>query len=266
MRNSLSVTALVLIPVFFLLADDFSWEKSILRHIMKIRDRTNVREKLIELGYTSERSYENFRIRQLILICLLLSTELIASVVINLSALSLVLLGLLSVFSVVLFTEQSLSNELKIHRESIESDFPAIIEALTLALSAGESPLTSMRRISARGQGALVKEFSKVIESVTEGNPFASALDSMGRRIQSITIRRFVDSVVIAITRGAPLIDVLHSHAREARDGQRNQVLAAAAKAELSMMIPVVFLILPISILFALWPSLSNLNLFAQNQ
>jgi tight adherence protein C len=28
------------------------------------------------------------------------------------------------------------------------------------------------------------------------------------------------------------------------------------------MMIPVVFLILPISILFALWPSLSNLNLF----
>jgi tight adherence protein C len=29
------------------------------------------------------------------------------------------------------------------------------------------------------------------------------------------------------------------------------------------MMIPVVFLILPISILFALWPSLSTLNLFA---
>ena len=31
----------------------------------------------------------------------------------------------------------------------------------------------------------------------------------------------------------------------------------------ISMMIPVVFLILPISILFALWPSLANLNLFA---
>jgi tight adherence protein C len=30
-------------------------------------------------------------------------------------------------------------------------------------------------------------------------------------------------------------------------------------------MIPVVFLILPISIVFALWPSLANLNLFAQN-
>jgi tight adherence protein C len=37
----------------------------------------------------------------------------------------------------------------------------------------------------------------------------------------------------------------------------------AAGKAEVAMMIPVVFLILPISILFALWPSLTNLNLFA---
>jgi len=40
-------------------------------------------------------------------------------------------------------------------------------------------------------------------------------------------------------------------------------IMNAAGKAEISMMIPVVFLILPISILFALWPSLTNLNLFA---
>jgi tight adherence protein C len=39
--------------------------------------------------------------------------------------------------------------------------------------------------------------------------------------------------------------------------------MGAAAKAEISMMVPVVFLILPISILFALWPSLANLNLIA---
>jgi len=54
----------------------------------------------------------------------------------------------------------------------------------------------------------------------------------------------------------------LTRHASEARSVQRNRVLSAAGKAEISMMIPVVFLILPISILFALWPSLANLNLF----
>ena len=63
--------------------------------------------------------------------------------------------------------------------------------------------------------------------------------------------------------RGAPLIDVLSRHASEARSLQRNLLMDKAGKAEISMMIPVVFLILPISILFALYPSMTHLNLFA---
>ena len=264
MRNSLSITALILIPAFILIADDVSWEKLSLRYIGKIGDRTDARSKFIELGYPDNRSYENFRYRQLILIFLAISIELLASVFLGFSIAIFLVIGGFFTTSIIMLTEKHLSRELNLYRDSIESDFPTIVEALTLSLSAGESPLVSMQRISIRGHGALIKEFSKVIDAVTEGESFASALDSMGRRVKSVAVRRFVDSVVIAITRGAPLIDVLHSHAREARDFQRNRVLSAASKAELSMMIPVVFLILPISILFALWPSLSNLNLFAQ--
>jgi tight adherence protein C len=134
---------------------------------------------------------------------------------------------------------------------------------MTLALSAGESPLTVLKRISDRGSGPLTREFEWTISQVAQGTPFNQALDQMSRRVNSIAVRRFVDAIVIAISRGAPLIDVLHSHAKEARDFQRNQILSAAGKSEIAMMIPVVFLILPISILFALWPSLSTLNLFA---
>ena len=265
MANSELIAALLLIPAFILISDDISWERLSLNCIHKIGDRTNVKKKLEELGYSSERSYENFRYRQIILIFLLLSLELAISILLSFSLISFLAMAAMSIFLILYLTEQSLNRELKRYRESIESDFPVIVEALTLSLSAGESPLTAMQRISSRGQGALVLEFSKVISSVTEGEPFASALDCMGRRVRSMAVRRFVDSIVIAITRGAPLIDVLHSHAREAQDFQRNQVLSAASKAELSMMIPVVFLILPISIVFALWPSLANLNLFAQN-
>lgn len=264
MRNSLLITALILIPTFLLLVEDISWEKMSLGYIDKIGDRTNARSKLEELGFASERNYENFRYRQLILIFLALSIELMLTIFLDISLASLVLLALFSLFAIIYLTETHLNRELKSYRESIDADFPSIVEALTLALSAGESPLTSMQRIAARGTGALSSEFGQVISAVTDGVPFATALDSMGRRMSSVAVRRFVDSVVIAITRGAPLIEVLHSHAQESRDYQRNRVLSAASKAELSMMIPVVFLILPISILFALWPSLSNLNLFAQ--
>lgn len=264
MRNSLLITLLILIPVFLLIVEEISWEKLSLNYIRKIGDRTNAQSKLEELGYASEKNYENFRYRQLILIFIATSLELILSIFLNFSLMSFFSLAVISSLSILYLTEARLKNEIKVYRESIESDFPAIVEALTLALSAGESPLTSMQRISMRGRGALSREFVLVVNSVSDGVPFATALDSMGRRMNSVAVRRFVDSVVIAITRGAPLIEVLHSHAQESRDFQRNRVLSAASKAEISMMIPVVFLILPISIVFALWPSLANLNLFAQ--
>lgn len=264
MNNTLSITLLFLIPAFFLIYKDFSFEVLSLESIRRIGDKSGVREKLTELGYPKESHYENFRYRQIIISFTLLSLLFLSWVVTQFSLSKLVAFSIFGVCSVVLLTEYRLSEEVKRYRESIESDFPVIVEALTLALSAGETPLSAMQRISSRGKGALSQEFRQVIELVSSGTPFSNALDEMGRRVSSLAVRRFVDSIVIAITRGAPLIDVLHSHAREARDFQRNRTLAAAAKAELSMMIPVVFLILPISILFALWPSLSNLNLFAQ--
>jgi tight adherence protein C len=265
MSYSLIAILLILISVFLLVAEDIAWEKLSISTVHKIGDRTNARSKLKELGYLQESSYENFRYRQIILIFLFVAIEIPSSVFLEIPLNSLLILALLTISSILFLTEQSLNREVRRYRESIESDFPAIVEALTLSLSAGESPLTAMQRISSRGQGALAMEFGRVIEGVTRGEPFAAALDSMGRRINSVVVRRFVDAVVIAITRGAPLIEVLHSHASEARDFQRNRVLSAASKAELLMMIPVVFLILPISILFALWPSLSNLNLVAHS-
>lgn len=265
MRSAFTITALLLIPVFLLVADDVSWEKLSLRYLRRLGDKTGARDKLRELGFNSDRTYENFRYRQLILIFLALSLELLIAIFINLAIQSLLALFTISIAAILYKTEKKLTTEVKEHRESIDSDYPAIVEVFTLSLSAGESPLTSMQHIASRGSGPLCREFEHVIASVMAGIPFATALDSMGRRMTSVAVRRFVDSIVIAITRGAPLIDVLHSQAEESRDFQRNRVLSAASKAELSMMIPVVFLILPISILFALWPSLSNLNLFAQS-
>ncbi len=264
MSSILSITALFLIPVFFLIYSDFSFEALSLNSIRRIGDRSGVQRKLTELGFPEEIHYENFRYRQIIISFALVSALFLFWILSQFPLSTVVAISIFTTCSVVLFTEYRLTGEVRKYRESIESDFPVIVEALTLALSAGETPLSAMQRISSRGRGALSQEFKKVIELVSSGISFSNALDEMGRRVSSLAVRRFVDSIVIAITRGAPLIDVLHSHAREARDFQRNRTLAAAAKAELSMMIPVVFLILPISILFALWPSLSNLNLFAQ--
>lgn len=262
MRQTLIASLFLLVPALIIVNEGFTFEKLALKSIHLSGDRTSARSKLHEIGFEGEVAYENFRLKQLTYSALFSFPLALISMATGKSLTGTAFLIFVIVIPVIIYFEFALTKKLQSHRLRLESDFPGVIEMMTLALSAGETPLSVLERISTRGSGPLVNEFSKVVTDVREGITFSNSLDSMSRRVQSNTLRRFVDALVIAITRGAPLIEVLHSHAREARDSERNRVLAAAAKSEISMMIPVVFLILPISILFALWPSLSNLNLF----
>ena len=92
------------------------------------------------------------------------------------------------------------------------------------------------------------------------GKSLSQSLEFLGARVSSPTIRRFCDTIILAIERGSSLSDVLNRQVEEVRAGQHASLLAAAGKAEISLMIPVIFLILPISVLFALWPSYVSLG------
>jgi tight adherence protein C len=228
----------------------------------KIGDHESVQHRLLEIGKLKNEDLNQFRFNQFALMALAVFSSYIFLTLTGknfpTSAIISLLLGVLGYF----FADRSLTQKIAKNRTILESEFPAIVEMLTLCMAAGETPLGAMSRVAQRSTGFLSAEFELVIKHVTSGKPFQFALDEMGRRIKSPHIRRFVDALITAMLRGAPLVDVLQSHARNAREAERNRVLSAAGKSEVSMMIPVVFLILPISILFALWPSLSNLNLF----
>ena len=241
----------------------FELQTSASKYASRTRDRSGVRLRLQELGKMSEGDYENFRIRQALYCTGSAVFSIFLFLFLGKSFVLSVILSLLIAMTMYVYIDRELTNQVKKYRSSLESEFPAVIEMLTLAISAGESPLSAVMRISQSATGQLPKEFERVVTEVRNGTSLHEALDSMGRRIKSVLIRRFVDALVTATLRGAPLVEVLTRHASEARSVQRNRVLSAAGKAEISMMIPVVFLILPISILFALWPSLANLNLFA---
>jgi len=263
------MTACLIIPAGFLIVigdeiDPIEESQQWLRkNAKKSHDRTQLIARLEELGLHSEKDYEDFRIKQYgysaaaSTITFTFLTVVMQNLILGL--ISCLLVGAL----VYIYCDRELTKNIKQRRELIESEFPAIIEMLTLAIAAGETPMTALDRIAQSAAGQLAKEFQIVVTGVRSGIPLNESLDELGRRIKSVMIRRFVDALVTATSRGAPIVEVLSRHAVEARANQRNRVLGAAGKAEIAMMIPVVFLILPISILFALWPSLTNLNMFA---
>ena len=138
---------------------------------------------------------------------------------------------------------------------SIELEFPLVVELFAILIGGGMSPSSALSHISERGSGEFIKVLSPIISQMKNGINLAQALDILNRDVDSRIIRRFCDSLAISVERGSPLIDVVGRQVEEVRQAQRLLISERASKAEIQLMIPVVFLILPISILFALWPS-----------
>jgi tight adherence protein C len=136
----------------------------------------------------------------------------------------------------------------------MSSELPTVLEFLTLSLSAGEGILDSLRRVSATSSGELSREFAGVVAEVRTGLPLAPALQGLSRRIQLPALTRCVDQVAGALERGSPLAEVLRAQAQDAREQSKRELLEAAGKKEVAMLIPVVFLILPLTVVFAIFP------------
>jgi tight adherence protein C len=143
----------------------------------------------------------------------------------------------------------------KREREVIESEFPLIVELFAILIGGGMSPSTALARISEKGSGEFHSILLPIVAQMRAGMNLAQALDLLNVQIDSAIVRRFCDSLAISVERGSSLIDVMARQVEEVRMRQRLEIANRAAKAEVALMIPVVFLILPISILFALWPS-----------
>ena len=74
-------------------------------------------------------------------------------------------------------------------------------------------------------------------------------------------VARFAQGIAVAVERGTPLADVLHAQAADVREAGRRELIEIAARKEVLMMVPVVFLVLPVTVFFAFWPGVVGLSL-----
>ncbi|QAY61068.1 type II secretion system F family protein [Microbacterium protaetiae] len=143
----------------------------------------------------------------------------------------------------------------------IEEELPTVLEFLALCLAAGEGIVDSLRRIGRVGAGELTTELRAVVLAVGTGSSLADALTASARGLQVAALTRSVDHIVAALERGAPLAQVLQAQATDAREDAKRGLIERAGRNEIRMMLPLVFLILPISVLFAIFPGVFMLRL-----
>ena len=143
------------------------------------------------------------------------------------------------------------------------SEFPTVAEMLALAVGAGEGPVSALERVTRTSKGELSKELGVALAQARAGATLVSALEDLAARTSLPTLARFVDGVAVAVERGTPLADVLRAQAVDVREASKRALLESGGKKEVAMMVPVVFFILPVTMLFALFPGFVSLRLLA---
>lgn len=136
----------------------------------------------------------------------------------------------------------------------ISSELPTMLEFLTLSLTAGEGMLDALRRVARAGSGELPAEFARVVAAVGAGVPLPTALAELRDGLDHPALTRALDQVLGALDRGAPLAAVLRSQAGDARAEAKRTIIELAGRKEIAMLVPLIFLILPVTIAFALFP------------
>jgi tight adherence protein C len=155
-----------------------------------------------------------------------------------------------------LLPDRLLSRRVARRLSRMAEEFPTVLELLTLSLSAGEGILDAMRRVARTGSGELARELGRVVAETGMGVPFATALVQASKDIRMPAFTRCVDSVVTALERGTPVVEVLRAQATDARESAKRSLLEQAGKKEIGMLVPLVFLILPVTVLFAVFPGI----------
>ncbi|MCI2266467.1 type II secretion system F family protein [Sediminivirga luteola] len=160
-----------------------------------------------------------------------------------------------------LLADWRLSSRVRKREARILAEFPTIAELLALSVSAGESTTAALERVASTSSGELAAELRSALGRARTGSSLPDALDALARRLDMDVITQFVDGIAVALSRGSPLAEVLRAQAADVREASRRELMEQGGRKEVGMLVPVVLFVLPVTVLFAIFPSFTLLRL-----
>ncbi len=228
--------------------------------------RRSVERRLARLGSEAgAASVERFRARQLLWVAagfaIATSAALMAWSLGRGSVVGLIGFCVFGAVGGAVLCDQELSVRVARRERRVRAELPVVADLLALAVAAGESPVAGLERVVRVVRGALGDELAAALAEIRTGTSVTTAFDGLAARTGVANVARFAEGLVVALERGTPLVDVLHAQAADVRESARRDLIETGGRREVAMMIPVVFLLLPVTIVFAFFPGYVGLHL-----
>lgn len=144
-------------------------------------------------------------------------------------------------------------------KEAITKQLPEVLDLLSISVQAGLSFDGAMRKIVERMTGPVIEEFKRMQQDVRMGSPRARALQAIAKRCDVEDMYLFITSVVQAERLGTSMGKTLVNQADNMRERRRQRAKAAALKAPIKMLFPLVIFIFPSMFVVILVPPIFSI-------
>jgi tight adherence protein C len=146
-------------------------------------------------------------------------------------------------------------------RRQIDAELPDLIDLACGALLTGQSLHAAIERVASRSNSLVAAELQVFLRNVSLGQGLSSELAALCERKPTAAMKEFVNKISLSIARGTPLAESFEALSASLRERRAFDLLKRAGANETKMLIPLVALVLPITVIFALYPSVLVLNI-----
>lgn len=141
------------------------------------------------------------------------------------------------------------------HLESVRQALPDTADMLYAYVLGGKNLDQAFRGAATLAREPLKSFLSQAVREMELGSTRSEAFDRLSERCPVRELSSLLNSLLEAEKRGHSLSSSLAVFSREIRLRRRDQVREAGAKAPLKMLVPLIFLILPASVLLTVGPT-----------
>jgi tight adherence protein C len=115
-------------------------------------------------------------------------------------------------------------------------------------------------RIGVDSIGLLGGEARTIAREVSAGSALVDACSASERRVRHESWSRFIEHLLSARRHGTPIADIVRALAADERSAAGRRLVEAASSREIYMLLPLVFVILPMTVVVAVFPGLVALG------
>jgi tight adherence protein C len=136
--------------------------------------------------------------------------------------------------------------------QQVDREMPELVDLLVTTVEAGVAFASALQLVARRVEGPLGQELRLALQEQNMGMTIEDALQHMLGRIDSVSVRAFVQAILQGQTLGVSIGKILRDLAVDMRQRRRQVAEERAQKAPTKILFPLVLLILPALLIVAL--------------